>query len=84
VDSHPVIPPVTNTGVSTPCPSCSASRLYVITGMFGEEMEKHQRGEEGRMENRLHCRVCGYVEGVERKTATEREERRQGYKSAVE
>jgi hypothetical protein len=48
-------------------------------------MEKHQRGEEGRMENRLNCRVCGYVEGVERTgTATEREERRQGYKSKVE
>jgi hypothetical protein len=77
--------PIINTGSSTPCPSCSASRLYVITGMFGEEMEKHQRGEEGRMENRLNCRVCGYVEGVERTgTATEREERRQGYKSKVE
>jgi hypothetical protein len=71
VDSHPVIPPIINTGVSTPCPSCSASRLYVITGMFGAEMEKHQRGEEGRMENRLHCRACGYIEGVER---TERKE----------
>jgi hypothetical protein len=79
------LPPITNTGVSTPCPSCSASRLYVITGMFGAEMEKHQREGKGRMENRMHCRECGYIEGVEsRETATEREERRQGYRSKVE
>jgi hypothetical protein len=84
VDSHPVIPPIINTGVSTPCPSCSASRLYVITGMFGEEMEKHQRGEEGRMENRLHCRKCGYIEGVERTGTAQEVERRQGYRSRVE
>jgi hypothetical protein len=47
------LPPITNTGVSTPCPSCSASRLYVITGMFGAEMEKHQRGEEGKIRKQL-------------------------------
>jgi hypothetical protein len=52
--------------------------------MFGEEMEKHQRGEEGRMENRLNCRVCGYVEGVERAGTTQEVERRQGYRSKVE
>jgi hypothetical protein len=78
------LPPITNTGSSTPCPSCSASRLYVITGMFGAEMEKHQRGEKGRMENRMHCRECGYIEGVERTGTAQEVERRQGYKSAVE
>jgi hypothetical protein len=78
------LPPITNTGSSTPCPSCSAPRIFILTGMFGAEMEKHQREGKGRMENRMHCRECGYIEGVERTGTAQEVERRQGYKSAVE